>query len=111
MDSSKNNQKEIEELQLLEQHLHNFLAQKQVFQVEQQEITNALDEVKKTKDDVYRVLTGILLKAEKESLIKELEEKKKVVELRISAIEKQEQLIEDKAKKMRAKVSSAIQKN
>jgi len=98
----------IEELQNLEQHLQGFLAQKQVVQVELQEITNALEELKKTHDEVYKILSGIMLKANKELLAKELEEKKRLFELRIEAIEKQEKFLEEEAEKLKEKIRGLV---
>lgn len=110
MESSKDKAKDIEELQVLEQHLHNFLAQKQMLQVDLQETSNALEELNKTKDEVYRILSGIMLKANKEILTKELEEKNRLLEIRISSIEKQEKLLEDKTKKLREKITNSMNK-
>jgi len=110
MEGSKDNAKDIEELQFLEQHLHNFLAQKQMLQVDLQETSNALEELNKTEDDIYRILSGIMLKANKETLAKELEEKNRLLEIRISSIEKQEKLLEDKAKKLREKITNSMNK-
>jgi prefoldin beta subunit len=107
MEISEEARQTVEELQVLEQHLHSFLAQKQTVQVEVQEIENALNEVKNSKDDVYKMLSGIMIKAEKESLIGELDEKKKLLELRINSIEKQESILGGKVKGLREKISNA----
>ena len=101
---SKDANKSIEELQILEQQLHGLLAQKQMIQVETQEISNALEELDKTKEDVYKVLSGVMLKADKEDLNKELEEKKKLSELRITSIEKQEKIFENRINDLREKI-------
>ena len=108
MELSKEIQQKIQELQILEQHLQGFLAQKQAFQLELNEATNALDELKKTKDEVYKILSGIMLKAMKEDLIKELEEKKKLLELRINSIEKQELLLEKKSNELKNEITGEM---
>lgn len=110
MEISKENSKFIEELQGYEQHLQNFLAQKQMMQVELQEVSNALNELNKTKDEVYKILSGIMMKTDKNSLTKDLEERKKLFELRISSIEKQEHIFEDKTLKLREKIASGMKK-
>ena len=110
MDISKEAEKTIEELQILEQHLHGFLAQKQTVQVELQEVDNAINEIEKTKDDVFKILSGIMLKADKNTLKKELEERKKILVLRISSIEKQEKILEEKTSKLRDKIQGAMEK-
>ena len=69
----------IEELQIIEHSLQNLSLQRQTLQVEISEIDNAISEIKKTNDEVYRVLGDIMLKSNKESLLKELSERKKVL--------------------------------
>lgn len=108
---SKETSKTIEELQMLEQHLQGFLAQKQTVQIELQEVENALSEINKTKDDVYKILSGVMLKADRESLLRELEEKKKILDLRINSIEKQEKILEEKTQNLRDKISSVLAEN
>ena len=81
-----------------------------MFQVELQEVENALLELKKTNDEVYKILSGVMMRAEKEDLIKELEEKKRFLELRISSIEKQERILGDRSTKLREKLKVSINK-
>lgn len=108
MDIDSNMQKKIEELQIFERNMQNFLAQKQTIQIEFNETLNAVSEVKKAKDEVYRIVGGIMLRTEKEGLLKELEEKKKILELRISSIEKQERILEENAEKLRQEITKSL---
>ena len=96
------NQEKIQEIQILEQNLQNVLFQKQAFQLELNEIDAAMEELEKTEDEVYKITGQILIKTDKNSLKKELQDKKKIFELRISSIEKQEKAINDKIDKIRA---------
>ena len=98
----------IQELQILERNLQSFSMEKQTLQVELNEIINATDELKKSGDEVYKMLGGLMIKANKESLSKELNEKKKVFELRVAAIEKQEKSTEDKTEKLRKDINDKI---
>ncbi len=100
--------KKIQELQIVEQAMQTSLMQKQSFQMECNEGMNALKEIKETKDEVYRILGGIMLKADKQILIKELEEKKKMLELKIQALEKQEKHLEEKLESLRKEISTAV---
>ena len=50
--ADKDLNKKIEELQLIETHLRNFLAQRQTLQMELNEIENAYEEVEKGKGDM-----------------------------------------------------------
>lgn len=94
----------IEELRVFEQHLQNLLAQKQMIQIEMQEILNAMSEISKTKDNVYKILGGIMIKADKTELTKELEERKKFAKIRLDAIEKQERNVEERINKVNKEI-------
>ena len=91
----------IQELQILEQTMQNILLQKQSFQIELAETQGALEELEKTEDEVYKIIGQLLLKTEKAKTISELEEKKKMFELRIKTLENQEKNIVDKIEKLR----------
>lgn len=108
MNIDKETAKKIDELQILDRNLQTFLAQKQTIQVELNEVLNALSETKATKDDVYKVLGSVMLKTDKESLINELEERKKILEIRVNSIEKQEKLLENRAEKLKEEVNQEI---
>jgi len=112
MDIDQELAKKIQELQILEQNLQGFLAQKQVMQVELNETNTGLKELNKASDsEIYKILSGIMIKAKKEELTKDLNEKKKTLELRVSSIEKQEKLIEERVKKLREEINEFITKS
>lgn len=96
--------RQIQELQLLEQNLQNFLMQKQAFMMEKNETENALEELKKTDDDVYKIAGQIMLRAKKSAVEKELKHKKDIIELRVKSIEKQEETIKEQLIKKRDEV-------
>lgn len=102
--------KKIQELQTLEQNIQGFLAQKQGLQVELQELQNALDELSKSSGEVYKILAGAMIKTTKDTLIKELNEKKKILEMRFQAFEKQEAILDDKSSKLRDEINQAVKK-
>lgn len=108
MNFSKESSEKIHELQVLEHHLQNFLAQKQNIQLELNEILNALEELKKSPEEVYKVLSGIMIKSDSAELTTELKEKKKLSELRISSIEKQEKLLEEKAQELKNQITKSM---
>jgi len=102
------NQK-IQTLQMLEQNFQHLLMQKQSFQMETNETKTALEEIEKTKEDVFRVLGQIMVKAEKKDLKKELEEKKDLLTLKVKSIEKQELGMREEIERLRNDVVSKIQ--
>jgi len=102
-------QKKIQELQILEQNLQVLMSQKQAFQLELNETLNALEEVKKANSEIYKIIGSIMLKSNKKDVMEELEEKKKILELRTNTIEKQEKLIESKAEDLKEQAKKALE--
>ena len=102
MKSEKN--KQIEELQMLENHLHYILAQKQALQSELNEINNAVEELASSDDEVYKIVSGIMIKSAREKLKIELKDKKKILNSKIEAVEKQEKLLEKRASELKNEV-------
>lgn len=108
MNLNEESQKIFQELQVLEHNINSLLTQKQSFQLELNETINALEETKKTSGDIYKIVGSIMLKADKEKTIKDLEEKKKILNLRNDSIEKQENLFEKKAKDLQDKLKKEM---
>lgn len=104
MTGEENRSNKIQELQMIEQNLQNILYQKQSFQSEVNEISNALDELKSTKEDPYKIISGIMLKADKNELIKELEEKLRTSKLKVDSVEKQEKILSKKSAELRDEI-------
>ena len=105
---NKEVQEKIQELQILEQGLQNIAMQKRAFQIEFNEAETALKEVDKTKDDVFKIVGQIMLKSKKQDVKKELEEKKKLLELRLKSIEDQEKQISSDLEKTRQEIIGNI---
>ena len=93
-------QKKVQQLQMVEQNMQNILQQKQAFQAQQVEIDNALEETKKSEGETYKILGTVMVASKKEDIIKGLEEKKKVVDLRIQSLDKQESQLKEKAESL-----------
>jgi len=108
MDIDSETEKKIQELQLIEQNLQALLMQKQSIQLEANEAASAILELKKTSDEVYRIIGGIMVKSEKSVLLSELEEKNKIFELRVSTLEKQEKISGEKAEKLKKSISDVL---
>jgi prefoldin beta subunit len=101
--------RKIQELQILEQSLQNFLIQKQAFQFEENEIISASEELKSSSDDVYKIVGQIMIKSNKQDLEKELKSKKELIQLRLKNIEKQENMLREKATALRQEVMKDMQ--
>ena len=104
MNMNKETQEKIQELQILEQNIQSLVIQKQAFQMELSETENAILEVGKSKDEVYRITGSIMLKTDRSEVEKELKEKKDILSLRLKSIEKQESSIREKLDKLREEV-------
>ncbi len=109
MSIKKETERKIQDLQVFEQNLQQILMQKQSIQLELSESENALNELKSSDGEAYRIIGGIMMKSDRKKLIAELEEKKKISELRINSIEKQEKLLDDRASSLRNEVKSEIE--
>jgi len=105
----KETQEQVQQLQLLEQNLHNYLMQKQTLQAQLLEINNALSEIIKSKK-MYKIVGSIMIESTKEDLEKDLNEKKNITELRIKTLEKQESQLKEKAQKIQSEVIKNIKK-
>ena len=103
--------KKIQELQILEQNLQALSIQKQTFQIELTEVLNALSDLKKSGEEVYKIVGSLMVRSNKADLASDLEEKKKIFELRISSIEKQEKLLEEKAEKLKKEITNFVSGN
>ena len=77
----------IQQMQMIEQNLQNFLMQRQQFSLQLIEINSALDEIK-DKKSAYKIVGNIMVLSSREDLEKDLNEKKKMLEIRISNLEK-----------------------
>ncbi|MBI2663010.1 prefoldin subunit beta [Candidatus Woesearchaeota archaeon] len=110
MKLSKETEQNISQLQLLEQNLQNFLAQKQTFQAQLMEVENALKELDSAKDDTYKIVGNVMIKEKKEELIKDLNSRKEIAELRLKTIEKQETKIKERAEELQKKVMKELEK-
>ena len=110
MKIDKETQEKLQDLQLAEQNLQNFLMQKQAFQIELNETEEAIEEVKKTEEEVYKIAGQIMIRAKKAEILKELEEKRTILGLRIKSIENQEKNFSEKSEKLKREIEAKLKK-
>ena len=103
VDISKESEKKINQLQMLEQGMQNLLMQKQQFQLQQVEIESALKELENV-EQAYKIVGNIMVLSKKADLNSDLNSKIEIVGLRIKSIEKQETQLRDKASKLQSEV-------
>ena len=96
---------EIQEMQILEQRLQNSIFQKQAFQMELAETDSAMNELEKSGDEVFKIIGQLMIKSQKSKIKDELQDKKKILDLRIKSLEKQESSLSEQVEKLREKFS------
>lgn len=106
MKIDKETQEKLQEMQIAEQNLQNILLQKQAFQLELNEADSAAEETKKADDEIYRIIGQVMIKAKKEEVIKELEEKINILKLRIKSLDNQEHIFSEKLEKMKTELET-----
>lgn len=94
----------------LQQNLQAILLQKQQVELELSEITKAIEELKKVKpeDTVYKSAGSLLVKVNRDDLLKELEEKKELATTRQMVLSKQEARLRENVKQLQQKIDEAI---
>lgn len=106
----ENKEDKIREMQMLEQSFQNLLMQKQAFQMELSETEAALKEIEKSGDEVFKIISQLMIKTEKKKIEEELENKKKILELRMKTILKQESSLTDQLDKLQKEAMKSMEK-
>src|SRR3990170_271997 len=99
MDNQEKERK-IHTLQMLEHNLQQILMQKQAFQMELGETKSAMKELEKSGEEVFKIIGQLMIKSEKKSVISELANKEKIIDLRIRNFEKQEKAVSEKIEEL-----------
>jgi prefoldin beta subunit len=101
---------QVSRLQQLQQNLQAIMMQKQQLEVEMVETDRALEELKKAgaDDAVYKNAGSVLIKAKKEEVVKELEEKKELSNTRTMVLGKQEARVKENLKEVENKINEMI---
>jgi len=94
----------IQEMQIIEQNMQNIFFQKQAFQMELSETDSALNEVQKAGDEVFKIVGQLMIKADKSRIEEELENKKKLLDLRLKSLNKQEKVFSEKIEELQKEV-------
>jgi prefoldin beta subunit len=108
MDLDKETQQKIQELQALEQNFQQILMQKQAFQIELSETENALSEIAKSEDDVFKIVGNIMIKTDKKKTEEELKKKQELLTLRLKSIDSEEQNFTKQTEELRKEVMKKI---
>ena len=101
---------QVSRLQQLQQNLQAVMMQKQQLEVEMVETDRAVQELKKASPDdaIFKNAGSVLIKAKKEDVIKDLEEKKELSNTRIMVLGKQETRVKENLKEVENKINEMI---
>ncbi|MEM2760658.1 MAG: prefoldin subunit beta, partial [Nitrososphaerales archaeon] len=101
---------QVARLNQLQQNLQAILMQKQQIEIELAEADKALEELRKINagDAVYKTAGPVLIKANKDEVIKELEEKKELANTRVMVLSKQETRLKENLKEVQGKIDEMI---
>lgn len=93
-------------LQQLQQTLQAVLTQKQQLELELTETEQALSELEKVTDDtvIYKSIGSLLVRSEKVKVTTELNERKDLLNMRISVLGKQEERLRSQVKDLQVKL-------
>ena len=97
-------ERKINEIQILEQNLQNLLLQKQAFQMEISETSTAKREIEKAGDEVFKIIGQLMIKSDKSKIKDELSNKERLLDLRIKALEKQESVLLEKIESLKEEI-------
>ena len=101
---------QVSRLQQLQQNLQAIMMQKQQVELEVVESDRALEELKKIEQDntVYKSAGPLLIKANREEVLKELEEKRDLLNTRTMVLGKQETRVKENLKEVENKINQMI---
>jgi prefoldin beta subunit len=97
-------EKNIQELQILEQNLQNVLLQKQAFQIELRETRAALKELEKSGEEVFKIIGQLMIRTDKKDMKEELLNKEKIIDLKINGFEKKERVLSEKLDELQREI-------
>jgi len=101
---------QVARLNQMQQNLQAILMQKQQIEIELVEVDKAVEELKKASadDTVYKTAGPILIKTNKDDVLKQLEEKKDLANTRVMVLSKQETRMKENLKEVQAKIDEMV---
>ena len=105
-------QTQLVKLQQLQDQLNRLLAEKNVIDSELREVNKILQELSQLAagTPVYKIVGNLLVKTDKETIQKELDDRKELLELRSKTYQKQENLLRTQLEDLQKKVNELLSK-
>jgi len=104
-------QNQIAQFQALQRQLNNILSQKFRMEAQLREAEMTIEELKKSPEDVviYKSVGSLLIKApEKDAVLRDVEDDKETLEVRVKTLERQEKSMRDKYQVMQDQLNKAL---
>ena len=105
-------QQYVVKLQQIQGQLSQILSEKQVVESELREVDRALGVLKNLdpQTPIFKSVGHLLIKVDKESVEKELNDKKEILELRLKSLSKQEELLRSQLNQIQGKINEYLAK-
>jgi len=103
-------QEQLARLQQLQQTLQVVITQKQQVELELSDTERALKELEKLIDEtvIYKSIGALLVKSNRQSVIKELNERKELLNTRVTVLAKQEERARSKLKELQQSLQERL---
>lgn len=100
------------QMQTFQQQYQTTAMQKESLSMQKIEIQKAVEELEKIKDDndVYKAVGPILVKSTKSDLLKEMKEKKEVIDVKLKSLGAQEEMLRKRMGEAETKLKGMISK-
>ena len=97
-------------LQQLQQTLQSVLGQKQQVELEQMEISQAMEELQKLTDEavIYKATGSLLIKSDRGKVMADLNERKELLNTRVTVLGKQEERLRVQVKDVQTKLQQDL---
>jgi prefoldin beta subunit len=101
---------QLAQFQQVQQQAQVLVTQRQQLELLLRETEKALEELEKLSEDagVYKSVGGIMVRSSRDALKKELSEQKETLDLRIKALQKQEERSIQRLREMREKIDKEL---
>ncbi len=98
------------QLQQVQQQLQIVISQRIQIENSLKEVENAIQEVEKVESDtaIFKSVGTVLVRTNKDEILKELKEKKETFEVRIKALERQEERLKERLQDLQKKIKSLL---
>ncbi len=93
---------------MMEQQFQSLLMQKQASQIELLELTNAREEVSKTKGEVYKIIGSAMILSDKNTVLMDIDQKAKQTQLRLDTMQKQEKEMENRIGELQKQIQQQL---